>query len=284
MEKESLERLTALGHEHRMAVFRLLVRRYPDAVPAGEIATVLDFKSNTLSAYLAALRQAGLITQTRHGTSLRYRVDWSSVRDLIDFVFLDCCRGRPELCLPFPAAHSEGKAAMTGKKLNVLFICAGNSARSVFAESIMRHEAGGLFNAHSAGTHPQSALNPFAVEMLQSKGHDTSGLRAKHLSEFQSADAPQMDFVFTVCDLAANENCATWHGQPITAHWGVADPVKATGTDALKRLAFQQAYGQLRNRILAFAALPFATLDRVSLQREVDDLANGELRHDNLCH
>lgn len=273
MDKESLACLSALGHEHRMAVFRLLARRSPGTVAAGEIAAALGFKPNTLSAYLSQLMQVRLITRTRQGTSLRYGVDWTSVRDLIDFLFLDCCRGRPDLCIPFPETALNRGAVMPDKKLNVLFICAGNSARSIFAESILRHEAGGLFHAYSAGTRPQSGLNPLAVEMLKSKDHDISGLRAKQVSEFQSADAPRLDFVLTVCDLAANEECAVWQGQPITAHWGVADPVKATGTDAEKRLAFQQAYGQLRNRIIAFAALPFATLDRVSLQRRVDELS-----------
>lgn len=159
---------------------------------------------------------------------------------------------------------------MADRVFNVLFICTGNSARSIFAEAITRHEAGARFNVFSAGTKPQSELNPFAVEMLASKGLDTSALRAKHISEFQGEDAPRMDFVFTVCDLAANEECPAWAGQPISAHWGLPDPVKATGTDAQKRLAFQQTFGAMRNRILAFAALPIDTLTRASLQHEVD--------------
>ena len=276
MEKETISQLTTLGHENRLAVFQLLARRYPDWVRAGEIAQALGLKANTLSSYLSALMQAGLIGQRREGTSLRYRVDGDAVHGLIDFLFLDCCRGRPDLYPPFSKSVASRDDTMPDRKLNVLFICAGNSAHSIFAESVLRTEAGDRFNAYSAGTVPQSQLNPFAVEMLESKGHDVSGLRSKHISEFQGPDAPVMDFVFTVCDRAANEVCTTWHGQPISAHWGVADPVKAEGTDAQKRLAFQQAYGQLRNRIIAFAALPFDTLDRVSLQERVDDIAGEE--------
>lgn len=272
MEPKILTRLTCLGHPGRMAVFRLLSRRYPDEVPAGEIARALDLKPNTLSVYLSALVQEGLATQSRQGTSLRYRVQWGAVHDIIDYLYLDCCRGRPDLCTHI--AHRDIPEARG--KLNVLFICSGNSARSIFAEALLRGQADDRFNVYSAGTNPQSQLNPVAVEMLLAKGHDVTPLRAKHVSEFQTAGAPVMDFVFTVCDQAANEDCPAWPGQPITAHWGVPDPVKATGTEAEKRLAFQQAYGLLKNRIRAFAALPFQTLDVVSLQRRVDAISTEE--------
>jgi arsenate reductase len=161
---------------------------------------------------------------------------------------------------------------MTDRPYKVLFICTGNSARSIFAESILRREGGDRFEVHSAGTRPRSELNPFALEVLEQKGHDVSVLRAKHVSEFQGEGAPKFDFVFTVCNQAANEDCPAWTGQPVSAHWGMPDPVRAEGTDAQKALAFQQAYGALRNRILAFAALPIASLDRISLQNAVDEI------------
>lgn len=161
---------------------------------------------------------------------------------------------------------------MPTSKFKVLFICTGNSARSIFAESILRKEAGDRFEAYSAGTKPRSELNPFALDVLAQKGHDISVMRAKNVSEFQQEDAPRFDFVFTVCDQAANEDCPAWTGQPVSAHWGMPDPVKAEGTDAQKSLAFQQAYGALHNRIKVFTALPFATLDRISLQKAVDDI------------
>jgi protein-tyrosine-phosphatase/DNA-binding transcriptional ArsR family regulator len=268
MEMNYIDQLAALAHPQRLAIFRLLMRRYPDAVPAGEIADALGARANTLSAYLSSLRQAGLISQDRQGRSLRYRIAMEHANGLVSFLVDDCCRGRPELCAQIQRNN------MMDRKYNVLFICVGNSARSVMAESILRAEGADRFNAFSAGIQPYSQINPFALEMLQAKGHDIAPLRAKNLSEFQRAGAPVMDFVFTVCDRAANEECPAWSGQPISGHWGLPDPVKATGTEAEKRLAFQQTYAALRNRIVAFTSLPFDGLDRVSLQRHVDDLAN----------
>jgi arsenate reductase len=280
MEAMIPSRLATLGHPQRLAIFRLLMRRYPDLVPAGEIAAALDIKPSTLSAYLSALMQAGLVDQARRGTSLRYAIAMDEVRRTFDYLLLDCCRGRPEICALLPFQTSSGDFSMTDRKYNVLFVCTGNSARSIFAESILRKEAGDRFNVYSAGTRPRSELNPFALEVLKAKGHDVSGLRAKNVGEFQGPDAPALDFVFTVCNQAANEECPAWDGQPVSAHWGMPDPVKAEGTDAQKSLAFQQAYGALRNRIIAFAALPLASLDRISLQAAVDDLARegGEVR------
>ncbi|MFW2586639.1 helix-turn-helix domain-containing protein [Sagittula sp. SSi028] len=269
MEKE-LEQLNALAHPRRLSVFRLLMRRYPEQVPAGDLAQALGLPASSLSAALSQLRHAGLVAQTRQGTSLRYAADLGGAGRLTDYLVADCLRGRRD-----PTAMSDERttAMSDTRKFNVLFICSGNSARSIFSECILRDWAQDRFAVYSAGTRPSSALNPFAVELLEAKGHDTSGLRAKHVSEFQTEDAPQMDFVFTVCDAAANEECPPWPGQPITGHWGQPDPVKAEGTDAQKRLAFQQAYGGLKNRIKAFAALPFDTLDRTSLQARVDDIA-----------
>jgi protein-tyrosine-phosphatase/DNA-binding transcriptional ArsR family regulator len=255
-----------------MAVFRLLMRRCPDDVPAGEIAEALALKPSTASVYLSALTQTGLITQRRDGTRLLYAVNLEAAREVVSGLFVDCCRGRADLCPPPFSDLVKGISPMNDKKFNVLFVCTGNSARSIFAETLLRDLAGERFNAFSAGTAQQSDLNPFAVEMLVSKGHDVSALRAKNINEFQSDSAPRMDFVFTVCDRAANEDCPLWPGQPLSGHWGMPDPVKATGTDAEKRLAFQQTYGALRNRISAFAALPFKDLNRSALQKHVDEI------------
>jgi arsenate reductase len=272
MEELISARLASLGHPSRLAIFRLLMRRYPDRVPAGELATALGLKASTLSAHLAALMQAGLVTQARAGTSLRYAIAMTELRRSLDYLLLDCCRGRPELCSPLSLPQPTGDRPMSDRKYKVLFICTGNSARSIFAESILRREAGDRFEVHSAGTKPYSELNPFALEVLAQKGHDISTLRAKNVSELQGDDAPKFDFVFTVCNQAANEECPPWPGQPVSAHWGMPDPVKAEGTDAEKSLAFHQAYGALHNRIRAFTALPIAALDRISLQQAVDDI------------
>ncbi|AUH65561.1 helix-turn-helix domain-containing protein [Paracoccus mangrovi] len=271
MEKEIPDQLSTLGHPQRLAIFRLLMRRYPDRVPAGEIASTLGVKASTMSTYLSALTRDQLVEQQRAGTSLLYAINMTTVQRLFGYLFSDCCRGRPDICMPF----STGTTPMSGRKYNVLFICVGNSARSIFAESLLRSAAGDRFIAYSAGTRPGTQLNPFAVQVLQDKGHDVSVLRSKDVSEFARPDAPQFDFVFTVCDQAANEECPAWEGQPVSGHWGMPDPVKVEGTNAEKALAFQQAYGALKHRIEAFVALPIETLDRIALQKAVDDIGRA---------
>ncbi len=272
MESLLTDRLSILSHPQRMAVFRLLMRRCPDALPAGEISDVLALKPSTASVYLAALTQVGLISQRRDGVRLLYSVNLNAAEQVVKGLFLDCCRGRADLCPPQFSNLIDRSDPMSDPKFNVLFVCTGNSARSIFAEAILRDLAGDRFTAYSAGTAERSALNPIAVEMLHQKGHDTGLLRSKNIDEFQGPDAPKMDFVFTVCDRAANEECPTWPGQPVSGHWGMPDPVKATGSEAEKRLAFQQTYGALRNRLLAFSALPIDRLDRGSLQKHVDEI------------
>ena len=275
MEIKIPNQLSTLGHPQRLAIFRLLMRRYPDKVAAGNLAGALGLKPSTLSAYLAAMMKAGLISQERAGTSLLYSVEMTELRRMFDYLLFDCCRGRPEFCSPFPSM--TGPIAMSDGKYKVLFICTGNSARSIFAESILRDVGGERFEAYSAGTKPRSELNPYALEVLKQNGHDTSVLRAKNVVEFQGPDAPDFDFVFTVCDRAANEECPSWEGQPVSAHWGMPDPVKVTGTDAERSLAFQQAYGALRNRITAFTALPLSSLDHISLQQAVDNIGQAQV-------
>ncbi|MEO0944680.1 MAG: helix-turn-helix domain-containing protein [Pseudomonadota bacterium] len=273
MELTIPSRLSCLGHPQRLALFRLLMRRYPDRVPATELAKALQLKPNTLSTYINALMHVNLVTQERVGTSLRYTIHMDAARETLDYLLRDCCRGRPEVCSPLTSFDPDGDSFMTDRKYNVLFICTGNSARSIFAESILRKEAGDRFAAFSAGTKPRSGLNPFAVEVLEQKGHDISVLEAKNVSVFQGKNARDFDFVFTVCNQAANEECPAWTGQPVSAHWGMPDPVKVSGSNAEKSLAFHQSYGALLNRIKAFTALPIASLDRIALQKAVDEIA-----------
>lgn len=274
MELESqTRRLAALAHPGRLQVFRLLVRRAPQAVRPGEMLQSLEMKPNTLSVYLGALSDAGLVTAVRDGTRLYYTANLGAMGALVDFLVADCCRGRPDLCATKTSAIFAMKdTPMPGKTYSTLFICTGNSARSIFAEALLRDIGGDRFDVHSAGTRPSSELNPFALDVLERSGHDTSGLRAKHVSEFHGPDAPVFDFVFTVCDRAAAEECPAWSGQPISAHWGLKDPVKAEGTDAEKAFAFADTYAQMRRRVNAFAALPFDSLDRISLQSRVDEI------------
>ncbi|WP_134681095.1 arsenate reductase ArsC [Paracoccus ravus] len=164
---------------------------------------------------------------------------------------------------------------MSDKAYNVLFLCTGNSARSIMAETILNAEAGGRFHAFSAGSTPKGVVHPFALQLLDRLGHDCSGLRSKSWDEFARPDAPQMDFVFTLCDDAADEICPVWPGQPMTAHWGLADPAVATGNEAERHLAFADTYRALKNRILAFTSLPIASIDRMSLQRHVDEIGQS---------
>jgi arsenate reductase (thioredoxin) len=162
---------------------------------------------------------------------------------------------------------------MTDKPpLNVLFLCTGNSARSIMAEAIMNRVGAGRFKAYSAGSMPTGAVNPHAVALLKSQNFITGGFRSKPWEEFSGPDAPRLDFVFTVCDNAANEVCPVWPGQPMTAHWGVPDPAAAPGSPAEIGLAFAEAYRMLNNRIGLFVNLPLESLDRLSLQRRLDNI------------
>ena len=161
---------------------------------------------------------------------------------------------------------------MSDNLFNVLFLCTGNSARSVLAECILNREGKGRFRAFSAGSHPKGQVHPFALDLLKKMNHPTAGLRSKSWDEFAEAGAPQLDFVFTVCDNAANEVCPIWPGQPMTAHWGVPDPAAAEGTEAERHLAFAEAYHMLHNRISIFTSLPIRSLDRLSLQKRLDEI------------
>ena len=158
---------------------------------------------------------------------------------------------------------------------NVLFLCTGNSARSIMAESILRQVGAGRFRAFSAGSHPAGRVNPFALELLERNRMPTDGLRSKNWDEFATPGAPKLDFVFTVCDNAAGEVCPVWPGQPMTAHWGIPDPAAVEGSDEDKRKAFAEASRTLLNRIRIFASLPLAKLDRLSLQRKLDELGKS---------
>jgi arsenate reductase (thioredoxin) len=156
--------------------------------------------------------------------------------------------------------------------LNVLFLCTGNSARSIMAECILNRLGSGKFRAYSAGSHPTREVNPFALNLLRKLNHDVSELRSKSWDEFAASGAPKLDFVFTVCDDAANEVCPIWPGQPMTAHWGIPDPAKAQGTEAEKALAFDDTVRMLTQRISIFVSLPISSLSKLSLQQQLDEI------------
>jgi arsenate reductase len=165
---------------------------------------------------------------------------------------------------------------MADRPHNVLFLCTGNSARSIIGEAILNKLGAENFHAYSAGSQPKGQVNPHTIQLLQSLGYDTSSYRSKSWDEFAKAGEPKFDFVFTVCDSAAAETCPVWPGQPMTAHWGIPDPAEATGTQAEIALAFKEAYRLLNQRIGIFTALPLHSLDRLSLQSKLRDIGRME--------
>ena len=261
------EQLAALSHPKRLDLFRLLMRRYPGCVPAGQIAGALGLKPNTASAYLATLRQAGLIEQRRVATSLHYSANLAQIRALFGGLMADCCQNRPDLCLP-AFETTQGPGGSLASPANVLFLCTGNSARSIIAEAILQAEGAPRFVAYSAGTRPAGAPHPQVLALLRDKAHDVSRLGSKALELFHQPDAPVMDLVITVCDAAANEECPVWPGHPMAAHWGLPDPV----ADGAGPQAIQAAYDLLQRRIRTLVALPLDQLGPIALQHAIDDI------------
>lgn len=166
----------------------------------------------------------------------------------------------------------------SAKGYNVLFLCTGNSARSILAEALIGRLGKGRFLGHSAGSHPKGSVHPLTLDLLQSLGYPTEGYRSKGWEEFARPGAPELDFVFTVCDNAAGEICPIWPGQPMTAHWGVQDPVAALGTDDEKRRAFVRAFTELSTRIKLFTSLPIEKLDRLALKKKLDEIGKTPAR------
>jgi protein-tyrosine-phosphatase len=179
------------------------------------------------------------------------------------------------MCPGLRACSGNPQAQARVTSLNVLFLCTGNSARSIIAEALLNSIGQGRFRAHSAGSHPAGKVNPFALQLLERMRIPTEGARSKAWDEFAAPGAPSLDFVFTVCDNAAGEVCPVWPGQPITAHWGVEDPAAVEGNDLAKTNAFRQAFRVLEHRIRVFAALPMASLDRMRLKARVTEIGTS---------
>ncbi len=167
---------------------------------------------------------------------------------------------------------------MEQRRFNVLFLCTGNTSRSIIAEVLLNAIAGERFRAYSAGSFPKGVVNPYALDLLLRNRLPTEGLRSKSWDEFSGSDAPPLDFVFTVCDQAAGEVCPVWPGQPMTAHWGIEDPAAVQGSEEQKRKAFFTAYNQLHHRLSIFVSLPIDNLDRLSLQRRLDEIGRAPAR------
>lgn len=279
--KNATEKLAALGNESRLAIFRLLVEAGPDGLSAGALGRSLDLAAATASFHFAHLGRVGLIESRRDGRSIIYTACYPAMDELIAFLTHNCCQGKA--CLPLtascessekrrPRPQSDGESPMNDRIYNVLFLCTGNSARSIIAEALLNHLGGGRFRAYSAGSRPTGTVNPYARELLERQQLPTSQLRSKSWDEFAQADAPRLDFIFTVCDNAAGEVCPVWPGQPMTAHWGVADPAAVGGDAEARRAAVMQTSIQLKRRIELFLALPMDKLDAMSLQDNLDQI------------
>jgi arsenate reductase len=227
------------------------------------------------------LERAGLLRSWREQQRIFYAADTAGFRTLMAFLTEECCSGHPELCgytSPYgpetagagdlPAA---GRASVNQIKIyHVLFLCTGNSARSILAECLLNRLGAGKFQAYSAGSRPKGTVHPYALELLQREHYPTEHLRSKSWEEFTGAAAPPLDFVFTLCDDAAQETCPVWPGQPISAHWGLPDPAAVDGTEAEKRAAFLDTMRMLHNRLTILINLPVTRLDQLSLRQRVD--------------
>jgi protein-tyrosine-phosphatase/DNA-binding transcriptional ArsR family regulator len=281
-EKNAILALAALAQEHRLKVFRLLIQRAPHGLPAGHIAAHVGVPASTMSSHLAHLERSGLLRSWREQRRIFYAADTDGIRRLLTFLTEACCGGRPELCgyggqvadHPTPPVGSmvERTATMPDRVFQVLFLCTGNSARSILAECILNRLGQGTFKAYSAGSTPTGAVHPYALDLLRMHNYPIEHLRSKSWNEFTGPDAPALDFVFTLCDAAANEVCPVWPGQPITAHWGLPDPAAVEGKEAERRFAFADTMRMLTRRIDLFVNLPVAALDRLSLQQQLDTI------------
>lgn len=279
MENEDvIEALSALAQTTRLEVYRLLVRYEPEGLPAGEIARRLGVPHNTMSSHLAVLSRAALVRSERYSRQIVYRADRARVAALTAFLDEDCCGGaaRCAPAEPKPGSRTSSEGTGMADRYNVLFLCTGNSARSILAESLLTKLGEGRFQAFSAGSQPKGTVNPIALRVLESYDFPVAGMRSKSWEEFAGPGAPVMDFVFTVCDSAAGETCPVWPGQPMTAHWGIEDPAAVEGTDIQKEAAFVRAFRYLRNRISAFVALPVGSLDRMTLRNRLDGIGRLE--------
>ncbi len=279
----ALAALSALSHAHRLGAFRALVQAGPAGMAVGDIRQCLDIPPATLSAHLNILRAAGLVTDVREGRVIRVSADFARMNALVGYLTENCCGGAS--CAPSaalvdaripsdaaPASAHPGDSAMPAPVYNVLFLCTGNSARSVMAEALLGVLGAGRFHAYSAGSHPSGMVQPMAIDLAQSLGYPPDRLRSKSWDEFAEDGAPTMDIVITVCDNAACEACPVWLGHPAIAHWGVPDPVTVDGDDDKRRRAFTAAFATLRRRVELLLALPLDKLDRLATQSQLRDI------------
>jgi ArsR family transcriptional regulator, arsenate/arsenite/antimonite-responsive transcriptional repressor / arsenate reductase (thioredoxin) len=260
--------LAGLAQPSRLAAMRLLARHRPFGLPAGDIARLLAVPHNTMSTHLATLEEAGLVRSRRQGRSVIYAAEPNACALLAGQLAAD---------LDPPAKRRTRAAALPVRAdidaiatpFRVLVLCTANSARSLMAEALINREGRGRFQAVSAGSRPGPGPNPQVLKLLADLGYPTVSLAAKGLAAFADASAEPIDFVVTVCDQAAGEPCPAWPGHPLSAHWGIADPILPGASAAEERAAILLAYRQLAARVTAFISLPIAEMDLATLKAEL---------------
>jgi ArsR family transcriptional regulator, arsenate/arsenite/antimonite-responsive transcriptional repressor / arsenate reductase (thioredoxin) len=276
---EAATAFAALSVDARLNLMRLLLAEGPTGVAAGELAGRLGLPASTTSFHLTALERAGLTQSTRQGRQIIHAARIAGLRRLLGFLTETCCGGRPELCgdlarlLPPWPDENQGMTAA----FNVLFLCTHNAARSIMAETILRKYGGDRFHAYSAGSKPIAKPNAEVLAKLRRLGHDTTELRSKSWNEFTGANAPHMDFVITLCDTPRRQQCPDFGDMAVTAAWPLPDPAKFTGSPVERAALLNELYASLRRRIEIFAALPFASLDRMAMKVRLDEIAGGSV-------
>ncbi len=269
----------------RLRLLRLVLATGASGLPAGEIAMLLNVPSSTLSSHLRALEAIGLMRATRVGRTIRYAVHIEALRQLFAFMTETCCGNEPSRCgtlvpLQAPVVSSCGplscSPAKPAKTFNVLFLCVHNSARSIMAEAILEKVGNGRFKAFSGGTNP-SPTGPRAevLATLEALGHDTAHLRSKDYSEFSAPGAPEMHFVIQLCEVPTAGICGELGTSPVSAAWPLPDPAQFIGRDVERRVFLHELYGALLRRISVFTSLPFASLDRMTLTRHLQDIGSS---------
>lgn len=261
----------ALGQETRFEILRLLAQRGPEGMAAGELGARLKLSSAMLSFHLSHLKYAGLVTSERQSNHVIYTTKCRTIAALTAYLSENCGGVGPA------ANERAGSRTVAERHRNVLFLCTRNSARSIMAECALNRWGGAKFRAFSAGSDPRGAVHPATLAVLKSLRYETDALRSKNWNEFSAPGGPKLDFVFTLCDRAAAEACPAWPGQPIRAHWGIADPVVSPGSEPARRRTFAKVYKELERRIRIFAALPIETLERFALERWVTELGKLDL-------
>lgn len=277
--------LATLGKDTRLRLLRLVMATGASGMQAGEIASLLNIPSSSLSAHLRALESIGLMRGTRIGRSIRYAVHIEAMRQLFAFMTETCCGNQPELCGTLVSLQpgrkvsccpQPGGPASSMPSYNVLFLCVRNSARSIMAEAILTKVGKGRFHAYSGGTMPSSTgPRPEVLATLRSLGHDTADLRSKDCAEFSRLGAPEMHFVIQLCEAPVAGVCGELGTDPVSAAWPLPDPAKFTGRAVERQVLLNELYGALLRRISVFTSLPVVSLDRMTLTRQLNSIGNA---------